>query len=163
MSGHRSDFIRIFIKLRLQVWLKKYLALRLQLKREEQWRIKAVFLWVCAANWRLLWQQAWRGHDKHVADLRTSNTTFQLGLQRQRINHVTALWPATQIWPHKSQPSWRDGRLTFDLYPAAGSGKEKTHKWKDWSVNGVKMRDFQVTCSVSSLFHHLLNVSIISK
>lgn len=129
MFGHGFDFIRIFLKIRLQVRLKKYLALWLQLKQEERRGITAVFLWVCAVNWRLLWLQAWRGHNKHAPDLPTSNTTFQLGPQPQNINHVTALWPATQIWPHKSQQSWRDERLTFDLYRGVGSNVWMMWRW----------------------------------
>lgn len=115
MFGYCSDFIRIFLKLRLQVWLEKYLALWLQLKWEEWRGIKAVFLWVCTTNWRLLWQQAWRGHDKHVPDLWTSNTTFQLGLQHQRINLVTALWPPPKSDPinHNRAEGMRGWPLTF--------------------------------------------------
>lgn len=145
MFGRGSDFIRIFLKLRLQLWLKKYLALWLQLRREERWGIKAVFLRVWEFNWRLLWQQAWRGHDKPTADLLTLNTEFWLGLRRRIMNHLTALCLATQIWPHKSQASWKNQRLTFDLYPCVGSAKEEknTKKKCEWCK---KTRDFQGTC-----------------
>lgn len=156
MFAYCSDFIRICLKLRLQAWLKKYLvSLWLQLKREERWGIKAVFLWVCATNWRLLWQQAWRGHDKHAPDLWTSNTTFQLGLQDQRINHVTALWPPPKSDPmnHNRAEGMRGWPLTFvmmwDLVKKITlHNLQKCMK----SMNDVNMRDVQVTQSKECIY-----------